>query len=339
MAASSTQVVRTKAQAMFGKLLTIEDRQRMLACRSVSDVVRYLKTETHFRTALADVEDAHRGYLESLLRRQNLVDMVSLLRYDRLLRFGWSDYIIGRWEQRQLLHALELMAQDCAAHFLAGLPLELNDVSHIDWLRVAQAKTLPELARAASRSAYGTALSRIAATSDTTTFIRAARALSETEAALQKTAVMRTRGGERRALIDFLDRITAAENVSRIYRLRHYFHLSDDRIAERLVKPLTPGQERPLLAIPEEDLWDRFFADAGKRIPVEQRQHTADLPTRVAYFEAVHAMHYSPYPSVVLLSYLRIVEAELDDIINITEGIRYGVPKEEIQSLLFKVGR
>ena len=41
---------------------------------------------------------------------------------------------------------------------------------------------------------------------------------------------------------------------------------------------------------------------------------------------------------VALFSYMMIMDTELDDIINIIEGIRYGMPPEEIRTMLILYG-
>ena len=48
-------------------------------------------------------------------------------------------------------------------------------------------------------------------------------------------------------------------------------------------------------------------------------------------------MHFSTHPMVVMISYILITEVELDDIINVIEGIRYGLSPEEIKPMLVLV--
>ena len=45
-------------------------------------------------------------------------------------------------------------------------------------------------------------------------------------------------------------------------------------------------------------------------------------------------MHFSTYPLVVFASYIIMTEIELDDLINIIEGIRYGLPPADIEAML-----
>ncbi len=45
-------------------------------------------------------------------------------------------------------------------------------------------------------------------------------------------------------------------------------------------------------------------------------------------------MYFSVNPSVVLVAYHALAETEVDNIIHIIEGVRYGVDAEKVKSLL-----
>ena len=57
-------------------------------------------------------------------------------------------------------------------------------------------------------------------------------------------------------------------------------------------------------------------------------------PLRVQYDTANHHIHFSTHPSVVLLSYIFVKQAEVYDIITILEGIRYHLAPSKIAKLL-----
>ena len=52
------------------------------------------------------------------------------------------------------------------------------------------------------------------------------------------------------------------------------------------------------------------------------------------YLTCRHDIRFSTHPSVVMLSYIFLAQIEIQDIINIVEGIRYQLAPEEIQKLL-----
>ena len=74
--------------------------------------------------------------------------------------------------------------------------------------------------------------------------------------------------------------------------------------------------------------------DTGRGIPADRFADLAQLQHHVTAYRSRHYIHYSVYPSVVLLSYMFISGAEVDDIVNIIEGIRYGLSPAQIRRLL-----
>lgn len=59
-----------------------------------------------------------------------------------------------------------------------------------------------------------------------------------------------------------------------------------------------------------------------------------DLDDRASYFTARHHIHFSSSPMVVMFSYVILTDIEVDDIINIIEGVRYGMTAEQIRPML-----
>jgi V/A-type H+-transporting ATPase subunit C len=93
-----------KARAKFGKRLTEKDYTSLLACHSVTEVMSYLKSYTHYSSALSEINerDVHRGSLESLLRQNLFYEFDSLCRYNSSLSSGFAQYIIETIEVNRL---------------------------------------------------------------------------------------------------------------------------------------------------------------------------------------------------------------------------------------------
>lgn len=72
----------------------------------------------------------------------------------------------------------------------------------------------------------------------------------------------------------------------------------------------------------------------GQRISGIEYDYIDELPTKVKFSKCIHFIRYSINPPVVMLSYILLTEIELSNIINIIEGIRYKLPKDEIKKML-----
>ena len=149
----------------------------------------------------------------------------------------------------------------------------------------------------------------------------------------------RTSGQLKEQLTDLYGAQVDAQNVTRILRLKKYFGADPDTIRSVLL-PYGHGvscklMEQMIDADTAEEIMALYLrTPAGKKIPENQRSFVHDLHHRAPYFSARHYMHYSIYPMVVMLSYIILIDIEVDDIINIIEGIRYGLPPEEIKPML-----
>ena len=143
----SSNVILAKARAMYGRCLTAQDFQNLLACHSVSEIASYLKNRTAYAGVLADINEStiHRGHLESLLRRKLWNDYASLSRYDRTVGMRMSDYLIQLAEIQQILACLRLMSAGRTQEFFFAMPMFLNGHTHLDLARMAHSKNYAEL--------------------------------------------------------------------------------------------------------------------------------------------------------------------------------------------------
>ena len=68
---------------MKGKMLKSEDYKKMLAKQTVNEVGSFLKNETYYKEAFRELneKDIHRGYLEVLLYKSELIDSLKIARY------------------------------------------------------------------------------------------------------------------------------------------------------------------------------------------------------------------------------------------------------------------
>ena len=130
-----------------------------------------------------------------------------------------------------------------------------------------------------------------------------------------------------------------AQNVTRILRLKQFFHASPDAIRAQLLPSggtLSRRMQEAMIDADSPDEVVRLFytTAAGRKIPEDQRRFIHDLDDRASYFTARHHIHFSSSPMVVMFSYVILTDIEVDDIINIIEGVRYGMTAEQIRPML-----
>ena len=345
MPQSSSNVILAKTRAMYGNCLKAQNFADLLACHSVGEIAAYLKQNTSYATVLQDINEAtiHRGHLESLLRRKLFNDYASLSRYDFTVGAHVSDYLIQQGEIQQIERCLRLMSAGRADEIIFSIPLFFASRFRFDYRKMSRAKTYDELLESLEGTPYHKILSLYRPEENGR--IR----LTEIENALYRRLVETlyaiidgTKGELHKQLISLCGSQVEAQNVSRIIRMKAYFGASPDVIRANLLPwgrsiPRRVMDDMLEAGSPPEVLDIYYATTAGRQIPEEQRALSHDLYHRAPYFNARHYIHFSSYAMVVMISYVIITEVELDDIINIIEGVRYGLTPEEIKPMLVLV--
>ena len=342
---ASANVILAKARAMYGSHLKAQNYLDLLGCHSVSEVASYLKNNTAYATVLADINEStiHRGYLETLLRRKQFEDYASLSRYDMTVGMHLSRYLIQRGEIEQIMHCLQLMSAGRTEEFFFAMPQFFASHTALDLVAMSRAKSFEGLTETLANTPYQAILQQFAPLEDG--LIRVTEIENALYARLIRTlfAIVDQTGGElHEQLISLCGAQVDAQNVTRILRMKRYFHASPDIIRANLLpggRAIPPKlMEKMLQAASPDEVMAIFRTTAvGRRIPKAQKDLVHDLHLRAPYFTARHHIHYSIHPMVVMISYIILSDVELDDITNIIEGIRYGLPVEEIKPMLVLV--
>ncbi len=334
-------VISAKARTMYGQCLKAKNYEELLLCHSVSEVAAYLKTHTCYAAALSEVNEAtiHRGYLEFLLRQKRDRDYAALNRYDKTIGLPITAYLTEQEETEQLMQFLRLFSAGHTEEFLLRSPLSDSGKSRLDLKRLSQCKTYDQLLQGLTGLPYRRILEARPPVDGILPLTRIENALYRRLTQTLIGIIEGTRGELRRQLQELCGARIDSQNVTRILRLKQFFGADPDTIRRQLL-PTVGGVSKKTLEkmveaeTPAEVM--RLFRTTrmGRLLPEEQYQYTYDLYLRVPYFSARHHIHFSSHPMVVLISFLVLTQVELDDITNIVEGIRYGLPPDKIRPML-----
>jgi len=337
----SANVILAKARAMYGRALTPADYSRLLNVRSVSEIAAYLKHETHYAEVLADINEStvHRGHLEALLRRKLWIDYGRLVRYDNAVGMHLSSYIIQREEIGMILLCLRLMNAGRGQELVLSAPPQFTALSKLNPVIMGQAENFEELLEAAAGTGYHKLLRPLAMTDRAPTVTQVETVLYTHLFGKLNTLIAGTSGEQRRQLQSLCGIQQDIQNVTRILRLKSYFQADAETIRSNLIPAGGRISKKAMAAMigapTAEEAREIFFSTAaGRRIPQSLRQYEFNLVRQAPYFGARYHIHFSTWPMVVLMAYMLLLENELDDIVNIIEGVRYRLPGEEIRTML-----
>ena len=337
----ANNALSSKAKAMYGRRLTEKDYQELLRKRTVSEIATYLKNETDYEGVLRDVHEKtiHRGQLEALLKRDSFIRRQKLLRYADLQHDKYYQYSICLEEIEQILNCIRSIQADDFVGFVSDLPLFMGSYMSFDLAKLMGVKTMDDLKKVIQNTMYYEPLKDCLSTQPVD-YAKCEMALKRFFYENQKNVISKKFHGKLKRDIQLIfDTQTELENICKIYRMKEYFHADKESIRENLIEV----HQR----IKKSELEELLDAKSGEEVlkkletsPYKMYTDNNDFVyieyycTKIRYNLGKRFMHFSNSAPLVYLTYFIVDAIEVENIINIIEGIRYGVAPEKIESLL-----
>lgn len=342
---SSDLALTTKARAMFGKRLSANEYETLLQKKSVPEIASYLKNETYFSTTLSGINEKaiHREQLEALLRMDIFHRLEKLERYGGEDDKGFIYAFVMRSEIQMILASVRYIVTkdvEIRSVLISSLPMFAEKYFSFNIQKLPDVTTFAELLDVIKGTSYEKIIYKYQAQSmEEIDYIALEHDL---ELVLYKDIVELLNKYKGKECSELLNQIILSKaeliNLSAIYRLKKYFKQSNDKIG-RFMLPYTCFFTKREM----EDMIDHCDAnEVLDKVAKRYHRYTRDLRfTSVEqYMQMIqfnmnhHVIEYYQDASVVLLSYLLVGETEIQNLINIIEGIRYQIAPDRIRALL-----
>ncbi|MBC8584094.1 V-type ATPase subunit [Youxingia wuxianensis] len=337
------------ARSMYGRRLRENNYRDLLAKPTIADVVTYLKNETYYGNALEPVQDLkgaadHRVHVEHLLRASVYE------KCGKMLRFRFTDdkedffsFLVLKSEVDEILTCVRLIATNSKEPYDVVFPQTLLDYSKIDLKAVATAQTFEELLSVLRYTDYYPILE----SQDLEEIHSDPTRLTMVEADLIEFyydkifGLIRSQfdGMAKEQLEEMFYTEIDIMNISLIYRMKTFFNCDDDFIRNSIISAHT-SMDRKIL--------DDLIASTSPQQVVEILQRT-DYRKDFEHKGIQYAERFSQLAKnrmakkfirgsievpVVFVSYIMLLNIEVENIINIIEGKKYEIPADEIEKLL-----
>jgi V/A-type H+-transporting ATPase subunit C len=343
MSSSTSQAMAAKAKAMYGSHLKETDYNELLRKNSVQEIASYLKNDTRFRSNLEGINEStvHRAFLEILIRQGYYLDFLQLIRYGDTAKSRFYRYGVMSIEINQILITLRNLDETDRSTQIAQLPMFANKMTGFDMQGLIKVTTYEELLAYFRNTAYYDILKPFRPKSEEDLDYAAC------EIALKKyyykniTELINSdfSGAERQMLKDLFDTRIELENLTAIYRLKKYYKSSSSKI-KSLINPT-------YLHIPKKLLFDWIENKSAEEI-LEAYKHSyyhiefeakdyvyiEHAMDRVQFQINKRILRFAKNPDITLVAYLSLLEIEIQNIIDIIEGVRYKVDHDRIAKLL-----
>ena len=332
-----------KSRAMFGKLLNRYDYNALIQKKRVSEILAYLKYNTHYSTILAEVDEnnVHRVDLENALKKDIMTD------YSKFRKFavGQLKEFINVYFRKIEIESLKLILRAFEAGHVEYSVLEkslmfLTGNDGLDIPKLALSKDLEEFLSRLYGTDYYELLKPFLYDSDETRLFDMEMTLDLYYIRCLKKAFERLPDKTDRAIVkEMMETEADILNILWIYRSKYLHEFPNELIRSYLVH-ITGKLGRKMTDSLINAGNTEEYLDILKRSPYgflfdDQNQ----LFFEHSYLEYIHKLHRTyfrrrPFSVACIISYLRLKELEIANIITIIECIRYGLSEEETRKFV-----
>lgn len=338
----SANAVLAKVRAKYGRHLTDKDYDSLVSCKSVSEVVTYLKNNTYYETVLRkfNEREIHRGRLEIILKQKLFEDFYSLCLYTKGSGEHFAQYIIEKSEISQIIHFLTLISSNSMVEYVPSMPAYFNSHTSINFDKLSRARDYDQFFTAMTGTPYEAILAEFRPGKGGTVNIAIVedKLYKHCYANLYESINKYSSGQEKKALVSMFNSIIDYINFVRVFRLKKYYHESAET-TERFLFPYGTMSKKTLKKLCEANSAAEVFdaisdTSFGKSVAKLEYVYTGEIDNIGLYNITRKNIHFSTFPLVVMLSYVFVMETEYNNIVSIIEGVRYNVEAEKIRSIV-----
>jgi len=341
----SDGAIAAKARAMFGSRLSEEDYMRLLQKNSVPELAYTLKHDTYFSETLAGINEKaiHRGALETLLKMDVFTRLKKLLLYADDDQAGFVYAAVMNAEEQLILMCIRAFTEgddQGRSDMIQRMPIYIEKYLSFPIQKLSEVGDFRDLLEVLKGTRYEAIIKRYQ-NSDfkEIDYIGLEHALRVSYYDVVLELISHVNGGNATEEMqkDTLTRVEL-DNISIIYRLKKYFNGKPEDIKKLMTPRYALFNAREINHLIDDCTADQVIEMLQKkyhRYISNERFTDIEHYTQVIRFRMNHHfIEYYTEPSLVLLSYLMLSEMEIDNVINIIEGVRYHINPERIKSLL-----
>ncbi len=340
----STNAVASKAKSMYGKRLLDEHYQELLRKHSVPEIATFLKTETVYQEALADVREnaIHRGDLEHLLRQAGFLRMQKLLRYVGKKNQSFYNFVVKEQEIDLILMRLRTINSDLYEAFNTEIPVYLEKYISFNLRDLLNAEDFDALLKVLERTGYDEVLKSLKPENrnQKVNYVACEYALhAYFYDWIFKTIDSEFKGKTKKELLTIFESQVELLNIAKIYRYKRFFDvdsqtiynsliLTHQRMSNKFLKKLTEAEDDVAIL--------NILAASNYQIMADDKDYVfiEYYADKVKYNLSRRYMRFSTNASMVFTTFYVMQKLEIENLINIIEGVRYGTPSENIEKML-----
>lgn len=340
----ASNAVLALSRAFYGKRLSKQQYDTLLACRNTNEIASCLRVGTEYANVLAEskLSDFPPRTLEDLVQKFRFSRFGALCRYELAIGDEFYKYFIIKTEIEQILRCTLLMFSKKTQSYLLQVHPFVDKHLSIDLFALGRADSFEEIAQTLDKTNYGKLYRRCLENpmKSYLTFEIAFNTYFEQE--FRKLVKKCGSKGERDAVTEVAARSLDCKKLSAFWRALKYYPQNIAALVSALSTPggVTMLSESTLKKLAECRNVEDFMSILKKTPYRSASNNEADLEKELAVF--LHSfckkeIRFSSYPPVVMLCYLLLSQDETINLVRIIEGCKYGVPAQEIRKNLIGI--
>ncbi len=334
--------ISAKISVMKRRLLSQNDYLELIQKTTVAEAAQYLKNETAYSSVLSEVKEntLHRGDLELLLRKSYAEDVARLYKFDNGENRQLYSYVIMKAEIELMKNILRRLNNNDENEDIYNYPSFFTRHFTIQPQQLIQSKNIGEFLENLSGSRYYEVVSPLLSLAEHRNFFGVETTLDTYYRDEVSKLIASMPDKENRKVIGMTNGSEVdARNLLCIYRCKEYFGTPPELIYSILLPNRYKLSKADIIAYTEAKTTEEFLTMARNSAYRSLFTPRADGFYDRNYASFVYSLHKKaakqyPYTIEAAVSYLHFKETELQNITSVIEGIRYGLPTEEITSYI-----
>ncbi|MBE6818834.1 MAG: hypothetical protein E7517_06740 [Ruminococcaceae bacterium] len=336
----SANAVLAKVRCMYGKRLTAADYQALLACNTLQDIANYLKTKTSY----GDIFSPGNGTkitaeaIELSLNREYANRLQAICAFEKMIDNPFFKYYVLK-NDIQVISSAARNLVSTSAFASTYIPNDFfKKASSLNIQKVYASTTAQELIDSLRHTPYYGAAKRFIGTDGVFHFSQVEIILGAFYAQSAKEMGKFLPEKAAKELNEMIDLEIDALNINTIFR-RKKTGVSPDIIVAGLITQHGTLSATKLTRLVECEGTTDFVAivgktKLGKNFSYDDLIYPEKVYEKNSYAINKHFLRFSANANITVLTYFNLLQAEIKNIIHITEGKRYHLPEEEIQKYL-----
>jgi V/A-type H+-transporting ATPase subunit C len=343
MSSFSSNAILAKARSMYSHRLTEQNYEELLKRRSINDLVSYLKSETVYAQALMDVKETniHRGQLESLLNKEIFLRLDRLMRYASKKELEFYQLGVIELEYQLILTKVRLIQSEIYTGYEIEIPDYLDKYATFDLYGLLRINDYDSLLVLMRGTKYYDVLLKYKPEDDKVYDFNGVEL--EFKRIYYNEYVEKVnrlfKGQKKKDLLSMINTSVELQNITKIYRLKKYFHATPDQIKQTLFLEYTRIPKNVMNELIEAKDASEFLKKLAKspyKLYVDDSEfvYIEYHAEKIKYNLAKRFMRFSTDSALVYMTYKIVYQIEIDNLKHIIEGLRYGESPSQIEAML-----